>query len=115
MKTVGVLLGLLWFVGLSVADDKALLTAKPWKVVKSEEIPPGTTYKFTAAGTVTVAIPLEGKVHEMTGSYTLSGMTLTMKLQHNGKERTEVRTIKRLTEASLVLEDKNRKSEEYAH
>lgn len=102
-------------VPVSWADDKALLTAKPWKVAKSDEAPAGTTFRFTAAGAVTVQIPLEGKVHEMNGTYTLSGTTLTMKITHNGKERVDVRTIKKLTDATLVTEDKNRKVEEFQH
>ncbi len=115
MKTIGSLLALFLLVGVSAADDKATLTAKPWKVVKSDEAPAGTTFKFTAAGGVSVSIPIEGKVHEMTGTYTLSGTTLTITLQHNGKERVDVRTIKKLTDSTLVTEDKNRKTEEFSH
>lgn len=98
---------------VSFAQDKALLAGgKEWKVIKSEEAPPGTKLLFTSDGKVTLTFAIEGKAQEISGSYTLAGAQLTMKLNRDGKERVEMRTIKKLTETVLITEDKNKKLEE---
>ncbi|MSR53602.1 MAG: hypothetical protein EXS09_09990 [Gemmataceae bacterium] len=98
---------------ISFAQDKALLAGgKEWKVIKSEEAPPGTKFMFANDGKVTLTFAVEGKAREITGTYTLTGTQLIMKLNHDGKERVETRTIKKLTETILITEDKNKKLEE---
>ena len=67
---------------------------------------------FGADGKLTLTFVVEGKSREMTGTYAVAGNQLTLKLSHDGKERVETRTIKKLTDAVLVTEDKNRKVEE---
>jgi len=95
------------------AQDKVLLAGgKEWKVIKSEEAPPGTKLMFTSDGKVTLTFAVEGKAREIAGSYTLTGTQLVMKLNHDGKERIETRTIKKLTETVLITEDKNKRVEE---
>jgi uncharacterized protein (TIGR03066 family) len=98
------------------AADKALLAGaadgKEWKVVKSEEAPPGTKMLFAPDGKLTVTFVIDGKPRAMTGSYTLAGDLLTLKLVHEGRERVDARTVKKLTDAVLITEDKNRKLEE---
>ncbi len=94
------------------AQEKATLAGKAWTVAKSEEAPPGTTFQFGADGSLKVTFAVDGKSREIAGTYTLSGTTLTLKLSHDGRERVDVRTIKKLTETALIVEDKNRKVEE---
>ena len=93
-------------------DPKALAGPTPWTVVKSEEAPPGTKIRFAPDGKLTLTFVIEGKAREVTGSYAVAGNQLTLRLSHDGKERVETRTIKKLTESSLVTEDKNHKVEE---
>lgn len=97
----------------ATSQDRTLLVGpKEWKVVKSEEAPPGTKMLFGADGKLTLTFAIEGKPREVNGTYVLAGNQLTLKLSHDGKERVETRTIKKLTETVLVTEDKNRKLEE---
>jgi len=104
---------LLSFPAMICAQDKGLLAGgKEWKVVKSEEAPPGTRFLFATDGKLTVTFVIDGKPREMSGTYTLSGSVLTLKLAHDGRERVETRTIKKLTDSVLITEDKNRKLEE---
>jgi uncharacterized protein (TIGR03066 family) len=98
---------------VSVAQDKiALAGTKAWQVVKSEEAPPGTKIHFAADGKLTVTFLIDGKAREVNGTYTLAGNQLTLKLSHDGRERVETRTVKKLTDTVLVTEDKNHKIEE---
>jgi len=97
---------------LPADDPHALAGPKPWTVVKSEEAPPGTKIQFGADGKLTLTFVVEGRPRELTGTYALAGNQLTLKLSHDGKERVETRTIKKLTDTVLVTEDKNRKVEE---
>jgi uncharacterized protein (TIGR03066 family) len=99
-------------IALPAQDPKALAGPKPWTVVKSEEAPPGTKIQFGADGKLTLTISVEGKPREVTGTYAVAGNQLTLKLSHDGKERVETRTIKKLTDTVLVTEDRNRKVEE---
>ena len=104
--------GLFVLAPAAVGQDKAALGGKAWTIVKSEEAPPGTTFAFGADNSVTVTFKVDGRAREMSGTYTLSGPTLTLKLTHDGRERVDTRTIKKLTATSMTLEDKNRKVEE---
>lgn len=97
---------------LTAQDLSALAGPKAWTVVKSEEAPPGTKIVFGTDGKLTLSFVIEGKPREVIGSYTVAGNQLTLRLSHDGKERVETRTIKKLTNAVLVTEDKNRKVEE---
>lgn len=97
----------------SVAQDKVTLAGtKAWQVVKSEEAPPGTKILFAADGKLTVTFLIDGKASVVNGTYALSGNQLTLKLSHDGRERVETRTVKKLTDTVLVTEDKNHKIEE---
>jgi uncharacterized protein (TIGR03066 family) len=96
-----------------LAQDKGTLAGnEEWKVVKSEEAPPGTKMHFGNDGKVTLTYVIEGKARVIAGTYSLVGNQLTMKLAHDGRERVEVRTVKKLTESVLITEDKNKKLEE---
>ena len=97
---------------LSAQDRTALAGPKPWTVVKSEEAPPGTKIQFGTDGKLTLTFVVEGKPRELSGTYAVAGNQLTLKLSHDGKDRVETRTIKKLTDTVLVTEDKNRKVEE---
>lgn len=115
MHTPRLAAALLLFTGpmvLSAQDPKALAGPKPWIVVKSEEAPPGTKIQFAADGRLTLTFLIDGKPREVTGTYAVAGTQLTLKLSHDGRERVETRTIKKLTDTVLVTEDRNRKVEE---
>ena len=94
------------------ADRSLLVEGKGWQVVKSEEAPPGTTIRFGADGKLTLTYVIDGKARAISGTYTLAGDQLTLKLSHDGRERVETRTVKKLTGAVLITEDRNRKVEE---
>ena len=97
----------------SIAQEKATLAGdKEWTVAKSEEAPPGTKLMFASDGKLTLTFFIDGKDRAITGSYSLVGNQLTMKLNHDGKERVETRTIKKLTDTVLITENKNKKVEE---
>ncbi|HEX3146484.1 MAG TPA: hypothetical protein VHR66_00180 [Gemmataceae bacterium] len=103
----------LLFAVAAVAQDRTqLIGTKEWKVVKSEEAPPGTKMLFGADGKLVLTFAIEGKSREMNGTFALAGNQLTLKLAHDGKERVEVRTIKKLTDTVLITEDRNHKIEE---
>jgi uncharacterized protein (TIGR03066 family) len=97
---------------LTAQDRSALAGGRAWQVVKSEEAPPGTRIDFGADGKLTVTFLIDGKAREVTGTYSLAGNQLTLKLSHDGRERVETRTVKKLTANVLVTEDKNKKVEE---
>ncbi len=115
MKTIlGLGLTFFWFASSTLlAENKGMLAgAKPWTVTKSEDAPPGTKLLFGADGKLTITYVVGGKTHSVSGTYTLAGDMLTLKLAHNGRERIETRTVKKLTGTTLITEDKNRKLEE---
>lgn len=113
MRTPGLVCLALLVVGAGFlpAQDKGL-SGKEWKVVKSEEAPPGTRVAFGADGKVTITYLIDGRPRELTGTYALAGTQLTLRLTHDGKERVETRTVKKLSDTVLVTEDRNRKLEE---
>ena len=99
--------------GPTIAQDPGMLAAKSgWTVVKSEEAPPGTQIHFAPDGKLTVTFQIDGKPRQVSGTYALAGDQLTLKLSHDGRERVETRTVKKLTDSVLITEDKNRKVEE---
>jgi uncharacterized protein (TIGR03066 family) len=115
MKTPRLLICLATLIATSPgapAQDHGLLADKEWKVVKSEEAPPGTRIQFAKDGKLTVTFLIDGAARKVTGTYTLAGDQLTLKLSHDGRERVETRTVKKLTDGVLITEDKNRKLEE---
>lgn len=95
-----------------IAQEKGQLTGKSWTVVKSEHAPPGTTMAFGADGKLTITMKIDGKTQEMPGTFALKGNQLTLKFTSNGREITDVRVIKKISDSSLVTEDKNHKVEE---
>jgi uncharacterized protein (TIGR03066 family) len=99
-------------VPLYAQDRSQLVGPKEWKVVKSEEAPPGTKLLFAEDGKLVLTFTADGKARTVTGSYALAGNQLTLTLPHDGKNRVEVRTIKKLTDTILITEDKNHKLEE---
>ena|SRR5947209_2542789 len=99
-------------VAIFAQDPKALANPKGWRVVKSEEAPPGTTMRFASDGKLTLTFAIDGKAREVSGTYAVAGNQLTLRLSHDGKERVETRTIKTLTDTTLVTEDRNHKLEE---
>jgi uncharacterized protein (TIGR03066 family) len=113
MKSLAAVCTLLLVATFTFAQDKgALAGVKEWTVVKSEEAPPGTKMLFAADGKLTITFVVDGKSRAVSGSYTLAGDKLTLKLAHDGRERVETRTVKKLTDNVLITEDKNRKMEE---
>ena len=108
------LLGVAWCLCVSptVAQDKGVLTGKAWTVMKSEHAPPGTTMVFTADGKLTISMKIDGKIQEMPGTYTHKGTQLILKFTSKGRDITDSRVIKKLTDSDLVTEDRNQKVEE---
>jgi uncharacterized protein (TIGR03066 family) len=99
-------------ISTSAQDKGTLAGGKEWKVVKSEEAPPGTKILFGQDGKLVMTFLVDGKPREINGSYTLAGNQLTLKLALEGGERVETRTVKKLTDNLLITENKNKKVEE---
>src|SRR5262245_21332833 len=97
------------FVGFASAQDKKVDAAKlvgKWEVTKSETAGlKGAVVEFTKDGKLTVAAEIEGTKREFTGTYTVDGDKLTVKLKpkEGGEENSDTDTIKSVTDDKIVL------------
>lgn len=94
------------------ADNKDKIIGQ-WKIVKGEEVPPGTMIEFTKAGKVVITVEINGKSMSLEiGEYKVDGDKVTLVAKKGGKDDTEVNTIKSLTDAKMVLVDPMKKEVE---
>ena len=107
------------FVGSAVAQDKEKKIdgdklAGVWELTKSSGgLPNGATVEFTKDSKVKVSLELDGKKIEIPGTFKLDKDKITFKITApDGKDQEEVNTIKELTDAKLVLVDKDGKEDE---
>ncbi len=97
----------------AAADTNKEKIVGQWKIVKGEEVPPGTMIEFTKAGKVIFHIDLNGKTMPLeVGAYTVDGDKVTFVAKKGEKDDTEVNTIKTLNDTKLILVDPKKKEVE---
>jgi uncharacterized protein (TIGR03066 family) len=74
-----------------------------WDLVKGEGAPPGTIVEFTKDLKIHLTITVDGAKANVDGKYKVDGDKITLTAIQNGKEDTEINTIKSLTAERLVL------------
>jgi uncharacterized protein (TIGR03066 family) len=82
-------------------QDKASIIGI-WEVQKSEEAPTGSTVEFTKDGKLILISKMGDKTKKLEATYKLEGKKLITRRQEDGKDKTDVLTIQKLTEETLV-------------
>jgi uncharacterized protein (TIGR03066 family) len=107
------------FVGSTVAQEKdkkidADKLTGIWELTKSSGgLPNGSIIEFTKDSKVKVSLDIDGKKIEIPGTFKVEKDKITFKISApDGKDQEEVNTIKELTDAKLVLVDKDGKEDE---
>lgn len=90
------------------ADNAAKIVGK-WEVVKGEDIPKGATVEFTKDGKVSIVANIDKKEVKFEGTYTVEKDKLVTKITVDGKTAEDTDTIKKLTDDTLEIEDKDNK------
>jgi uncharacterized protein (TIGR03066 family) len=94
------------------ADAKKLVGT--WELTKSGgDLPVGATVEFTKDGKLNVAVKADGQEMKFDGTYTLKDDKLTVKLKVGDMSVEETATVKKLTDDALVIEDKDKKTDEF--
>jgi uncharacterized protein (TIGR03066 family) len=101
---VGVVVVLLGGTAPTRAQDEAAKIVGVWDVVKSKDLPAGSTIEFAKDGKFTVKVKGE-KDEVITGSYALEKTKLTVKLKFGDQAFEQSAVIKKLTPTDLHLED----------
>jgi uncharacterized protein (TIGR03066 family) len=92
------------------AKDYAKLIVGKWEVSKSgSDLPAGSTIEFTKDGKLAAVIKAEGQELKLEGTYKVEKEKLTVKLKVGDQEMEESATIKKLTDDTLEIEDKDKK------
>lgn len=100
--------------GTTPAQDESKKIVGKWEITKSgSDLPNGTVIEFTKDGKLNVAIKLGDKEEKLTGSYKVEKTKLTVKLEAGGETHEEVVTITKLTDDVLIIEDKEKKVDEF--
>lgn len=110
--TAGVVMVLLGGTAPTRAQDEATKIVGVWEVVKSEDLPAGSTIEFATDGKFTVKV--KGEKDEVgTGSYKVEKAKLTVKLKFGDQAFEQSATIKKLTPTELHLEGDDKKVDEF--
>jgi len=114
MKTLSVaVLGVLMvaFAGTARAeDDNAKKIVGMWELSKSGgDLPVGTVIEFTKELKLTATIKMDGNEMKLEGTYKIEKDKLTVKIKIMQDTIEETATIKKLTDDTLEIEDKDKK------
>jgi uncharacterized protein (TIGR03066 family) len=91
-------------------DDNAKKIVGTWVVEKAGgDLPAGSTIEFTKDGKLTAVVKAEGMEIKLEGSYKLDKDQLTVKVTIGTETVEETVTIKKLTDDTLEIEDKDKK------
>ena len=108
------------FAGAATAQDKKVDAGKlvgKWELTKStdESAPKGALVEFTKDNKLAITLDFGGKKLELSGTYKVEGDRITVKIKSpdGGKDEEDTDTIKELSEAKMVLVDKNNKETEF--
>jgi uncharacterized protein (TIGR03066 family) len=118
MKTLcGSVLGvcLVVFAGTASAqDDNAKKIMGAWEIAKKTgDLPEGTVVEFQKEGKLVVLLKEDGKDMKLEGTYKLEKEKLNVTITVMGEKHEEALTIKKLTDDTLELEDKDKKTETF--
>jgi len=100
------------------ADDKKDANKEKivgtWLLVKTEgDTPEGLTIEFTKDGKLSVKIKAGDMDFNITGTYTLDGNKLNVKVKFGDEEKEEKLTIKEVSADKLVMTDPKGKTDEF--
>ena len=103
--------GLAGFAGVEdKKDDNATKIVGKWEITKAGgDVPAGSTIEFTKDGKLAAVIKGDGKDLKLDGTYKIDKDKLTVKITVENQTVEETVTIKKLTDADLELEDKDKK------
>ncbi len=109
---VGVVaLGLAGFAAADDKDDLAKKVVGKWEISKGGDLPAGTAVEFTKDGKVSITVLIDGKETKIDGTYKVDKDKLSVKVTVNDQAVEESLTIKKATDDTLELEDKDKKVE----
>jgi uncharacterized protein (TIGR03066 family) len=99
------------FAGTAKAeDDNAKKLVGTWVLDKAGgDLPAGAVIEFTKDGKLKVNVKNDGQELKIDGTYKVEKDKLTVKLKFNEMEIEESLTIKKVTDDTLELEDKDKK------
>jgi uncharacterized protein (TIGR03066 family) len=113
----GAVLGvcLVTFAGTATAqDDNAKKIMGAWEIAqKTGELPVGSGFEFLKDGKMVVVLREDGKDVKFDGTYKFEKEKLVVTLTVMGEKLEEALTIKKLTDDTLELEDKDKKTETF--
>jgi len=95
-------------------DDKKASVVGSWTAAKADAgtIPEGSVVEFTKDGKFTMT-PKGAEDKKLEGTYKHEGDKLNLTMKRDGQERTQNLTVKKLTDADLVLTGQDGKSVEF--
>lgn len=92
-------------------DDNAKKIVGTWEVSKSEtSLPPGAVVDFAKDGKLTVTLKAKDKEFKIEGTYKVEKDKLSVKLTFNGKTSEDTDDIAKLTDDTLEILDKDKKT-----
>lgn len=95
-------------------DDNAKKLVGTWEITKSgSDLPAGSVIEFTKDGKLNVTLKLDGKDEKIAGTYKVQKEQLMVTLKAGEETIDETVTIKKLTDDALVIEDKDKKVDEF--
>lgn len=91
-------------------DDNAKKIVGTWVVEKAGgDLPAGSTIEFTKDGKLKAVVKADGMEIKLDGSYKVEKEKLTVKVTIGTESVEETVTIKKLTDDTLEIEDKDKK------
>lgn len=98
---------------VSMPDDKidAKLLIGKWQPEKAPQEGIKVTIEYTKDNKIVVDLEAQGQKQKFEGTYKLEGNKLELKIDLGGEERTEKRTLKKLTETEMVSRDEEKNEE----
>ena len=91
-------------------DENAKKIVGVWEVTKAgRDLPAGATVEFTKDGKLIAMIKLEGMEIKLDGTYKVEKDKLTVKVKLENQIIEDVATIKKVTDDTLEIEDKDKK------
>jgi uncharacterized protein (TIGR03066 family) len=91
-------------------DDNAKKIVGVWEVVKSTDLPTGSTVEFTKDLKIVAIAKMDGNDFKVDGTYKVEKDKLMIKIKISDQMTVEeTATIKKLTDDALEVEDKDKK------
>ena len=84
-----------------------------WRSPKTGDLPEGTVVEFQKEVKLVVLLKEDGKDMKLEGTYKIEKEKLNVTITVMGEKHEEALTIKKLTDDTLELEDKDKKTETF--